>query len=87
MTLLLLSVIAALIYYIAIYRVDNSGSSKQENGKKCPSCGSPVEKNYNVCPICRETLNVKCPHCGEKLDVAWKYCPYCEKRPEQGESH
>ncbi|WP_408626307.1 zinc ribbon domain-containing protein [Anaerosolibacter carboniphilus] len=46
---------------------------------RCPNCNSIVEKDFNVCPICKETLKKYCTNCGEKIDVHWRFCPYCEK--------
>ena len=47
--------------------------------KKCPNCSNPVEIEFNVCPVCKETLRKKCHCCGSMVDITWKYCPYCEE--------
>ncbi|AOT69184.1 zinc ribbon domain-containing protein [Geosporobacter ferrireducens] len=84
MTLLFLIVISILIYYVFIYRDNNMDFFSIKKVKRCPNCGNTVEKTFNVCPICKETLKKSCVNCGEKVDVFWKYCPYCEKEIEKG---
>lgn len=79
MTLFILIIVAFLIYYFFIYKTDGFSILGFNKGKKCPNCHNPVEENFNVCPVCKETLKRKCTNCGERLDALWKYCPYCEK--------
>jgi len=45
-----------------------------------------VEPDFNVCPVCKETLKKKCNNCGESVDVTWKYCPYCEVSLRKGDN-
>jgi len=70
LTLLLLILIAIIIYYSTIFSVNSN--------KKCPNCQHSVESEFNVCPICKETLKRRCNKCSEFVDVTWKYCPYCK---------
>ncbi len=77
MTLLILILIAILIYYKTILSIDSN--------KKCPNCQNSVEPDFNVCPVCKETLKRKCNNCGESVDVTWKYCPYCETSLREGD--
>ncbi|MGJ7920277.1 zinc ribbon domain-containing protein [Neobacillus sp. LXY-4] len=79
MTLLFLIIIAALIYYIFIQKQANNTVFSGANDKKCPNCSNPVKADFNVCPVCKETLRKKCHSCGNLVDVTWKYCPYCEE--------
>lgn len=78
MTLLFLILTAILIYYFLVYRTDETNLLNSSARLKCPSCSNAVEKDYNVCPICKETLKRKCANCGEMLEGHWNYCPYCE---------
>lgn len=84
MTLFLFIVIAGIVYYFSIYKVDYKNVFKNKLDTKCPNCGNYVEKDFNVCPICKETLKKKCPSCGEMAEASWKYCPYCESNLKQG---
>jgi RNA polymerase subunit RPABC4/transcription elongation factor Spt4 len=79
MTLFLLIIIALLIYYFILHREGGVSRLGFRNQKLCPNCHNPVEEQFNICPICKETLKKKCHHCGEKIDSTWKYCPFCEK--------
>lgn len=85
MYLFLFIVIAGIVYYFSIYKVEYKKLFKNNEDKKCPNCGNHVEKSFNVCPICKETLKRKCPSCGEMVEVSWNYCPYCERNIEQGD--
>lgn len=78
MTLFLLIVIAIAIYYVFIYKQTYTNIFANGESKKCPNCGNGVEKNFNVCPICKETLKKKCSNCENMVEVNWKYCPFCE---------
>ncbi|PKM94439.1 MAG: hypothetical protein CVU84_10230 [Firmicutes bacterium HGW-Firmicutes-1] len=78
MTLFLLVLTALASYYFFIYKDRNRFSFFAGNDKRCPSCNNVVEKSFNVCPICKETLKRKCVSCGETIDAAWVFCPYCE---------
>lgn len=85
MTLFFLILIAVVIYYGLIYRDNYKNVFNAEENKKCPNCGNSVEKDFNVCPICKETLKKKCFNCGHRVDISWKYCPYCEVPLRKGE--
>ena len=78
MTLFFLIIVAGLIYYFIIYKMEYKSLFQSKQSKKCPNCSNYVEKNFNVCPICKETLKKKCLSCSEMVDISWKYCPYCE---------
>ena len=43
----------------------------------CPKCGSPIEKDFVVCPVCDTQVRNVCPSCHRPLDAHWKVCPYC----------
>ena len=43
----------------------------------CPRCGSPIEKDFVVCPVCNTQVPNVCPSCHKPLDAHWKVCPYC----------
>lgn len=80
MTLLVLIIIAVSIYYFCIYKENYDTIFYRETEKKCPNCNNPVNADFNVCPVCKETLRKKCSGCGSMVDKHWKYCPYCEKK-------
>lgn len=86
MTLLLLILIAIAIYYYFIYKQSYITIFFNGKNKKCPNCQNPVEPDFNVCPVCKETLKKKCYNCGESVDVTWKYCPYCEVSLRKGDN-
>ena len=43
----------------------------------CPKCGSPIEKDFVVCPVCNTQVRNVCPSCHKPLEAHWKVCPYC----------
>lgn len=43
----------------------------------CPSCGTPVTKEYAVCPKCGAKLRMSCPQCAFPVEPDWKVCPHC----------
>ncbi len=43
----------------------------------CPSCGSPIEDGWRLCPWCRYELLVPCPRCTKPVELAWSICPWC----------
>lgn len=79
MTLFFLLLIAILIYYFFIYKSENVFKIRLNGTRRCPNCHNAVKDDFNVCPICKETLKRKCLKCGEKIESSWKYCPYCEE--------
>lgn len=84
MNLLVLVLFILIIYYFFIYKEAYKNIFDQKNSKKCPNCGNHIEANYNVCPICKETLRRKCQDCGKMVDINWKYCPYCKTTLRKG---
>ena len=43
----------------------------------CPTCGSPIDRDFIVCPMCDTQVRNVCPNCHRPLDADWKVCPYC----------
>ena len=43
----------------------------------CPNCGTNIEKDFVVCPVCNTQVRNVCPSCRKPLDAHWKVCPYC----------
>jgi hypothetical protein len=43
----------------------------------CPSCGSPIEDGWRLCPFCRNELLVPCPRCTRPVETVWSVCPWC----------
>lgn len=84
MTLFFLILIASAIYILFVYQDDTKYNKSSNDSGKCPNCGSAVERHFNVCPICKETLRTGCPNCGEKLSVKWAFCPFCEYSLRKG---
>ncbi|MEW9122358.1 MAG: zinc ribbon domain-containing protein [Thermotaleaceae bacterium] len=78
MTLLFLIIIAIIVYCFFINKQAYKTIINGNLGKKCPNCSNPVKSDFNVCPVCKETLRKKCHDCGTMVDQTWKYCPYCE---------
>jgi len=48
-----------------------------EERSVCPSCNSPIEKDFLICPECHTRLKRACPSCKRLLDLRWTVCPYC----------
>ena len=46
----------------------------------CPKCGSPIDRDFVVCPICNTQVRNVCPTCHRPLNADWKVCPYCRTR-------
>jgi tetratricopeptide (TPR) repeat protein len=46
---------------------------------KCPSCGEPVEPDWEVCPNCDTVLDLEMCVCGQKIKTHWKRCPACQR--------
>jgi type IV pilus assembly protein PilB len=47
------------------------------NESKCPTCRSPVEETFLVCPSCAAPLRHRCSSCNKDLQREWAHCPYC----------
>jgi RNA polymerase subunit RPABC4/transcription elongation factor Spt4 len=45
---------------------------------RCGVCGSDVEDDFLVCPVCTTKLRQACTSCGRPLEPSWQVCPYCE---------
>lgn len=43
----------------------------------CPNCGTGIERDFVVCPVCNTQVRNVCPTCKKPLDAHWKVCPYC----------
>lgn len=43
----------------------------------CPNCGTTIEKDFIVCPVCNTQVRNVCPTCKRPLEAHWKVCPYC----------
>lgn len=78
MALLLLILASIVMYYLFLNKEISKDSTNPIIEKRCTNCRNVVERGFNVCPICKETLKKKCASCGELVDTSWKYCPYCE---------
>ena len=61
-----------LIGFIVYLLVRNSYSDLE-----CPSCRTPVTKEYAVCPKCGAKLRMSCPQCAFPVEPDWKVCPHC----------
>ena len=44
---------------------------------KCPNCGTTIEKDFIVCPVCNTQVRNVCPTCKRPLEAHWKVCPFC----------
>lgn len=50
---------------------------------KCPHCGDFVESDSEVCPGCKNVLELRLCVCGEKIKSQWQRCPACQRVIEQ----
>jgi hypothetical protein len=77
---------------VAVYRIVRPGETIQAADERllseealaasvradaCPSCGSAVGEDWNLCPWCRFRLQRPCPRCGQPASVEWDVCPWC----------
>lgn len=46
----------------------------------CPNCGTPIQKDFIVCPSCNTQVRNVCTHCHRPLEPDWNVCPYCRTR-------
>ena len=52
-----------------------------EEQRGCPTCGKPIEADYQLCPHCRTPLKEACAKCDRLLHLDWTICPYCGAEP------
>jgi hypothetical protein len=57
-------------------------SAARSRAPYCHNCGTQVEREYVVCPVCAEELRRRCDGCGAANDFAWAACPYCGAQEE-----
>lgn len=43
----------------------------------CPNCSSAVDREFQYCPSCGETLKHGCPNCGRLVEIGWRVCAHC----------
>jgi len=51
----------------------------------CASCHRRVERDWIICPSCRNRLRRVCPNCAKLVELDWTLCAWCGKdfeRPE-----
>lgn len=48
-----------------------------ETKPTCPTCSSPTQVNWFLCPSCHTHLRQPCPVCNSPLELHWDICPYC----------
>ena len=44
---------------------------------RCPSCNTPVQEQFVICPNCGNKLRPSCPNCAMPVEEDWKMCPRC----------
>jgi len=49
-------------------------------GQTCPSCETPIESEFLVCPSCMMNLRKPCTNCDRALQLDWTVCPYCRTK-------
>ncbi len=49
-----------------------------EREQECTVCGSAIDSDYLVCPVCTTKLRQACVQCSRPLESTWQVCPYCE---------
>lgn len=51
----------------------------------CANCHRRVERDWIICPSCRNRLRRVCPNCSKLVELDWSLCAWCGKdfeRPE-----
>lgn len=43
----------------------------------CPGCGQPIERDWLLCPRCKELLQVTCRNCRRRTLVVDHFCTAC----------
>lgn len=46
----------------------------------CPTCGTHIDEDFIVCPMCDTQVRNVCPTCHRPLNADWKVCPYCRTK-------
>jgi len=46
----------------------------------CPACHTPIESDFEICPVCMKQLRRPCTSCGRPLKLDWGVCPYCRTK-------
>ncbi len=54
-----------------------SQQAPQQQGAKCPSCGTDNAKTAKFCSNCGKPLAAVCPNCGASLTSGVKFCSNC----------
>jgi predicted RNA-binding Zn-ribbon protein involved in translation (DUF1610 family) len=47
---------------------------------QCPSCGKPLQVDFNVCPYCGMSVRIICAKCGQELKEEYNACPKCGQK-------
>ena len=47
----------------------------------CPKCGTTIEKDFIVCPVCNTQVRNVHPSCHKPSISYWLVCPYCRTHP------
>ena len=58
-----------------------------EEQRGCPTCGKPIETDYQLCPYCHTPLKEACANCDRLLHLDWTICPYCGTEPIGSQVH
>ena len=56
-----------------------------EQQAHCANCHRRVERDWIICPTCRNRLRRVCPNCSRMVELDWSLCAWCGKdfeRPE-----
>ena len=56
-----------------------------ESQAHCANCQRRVERDWIICPTCRNRLRRVCPNCSRMVELDWTLCAWCGKdfeRPE-----
>lgn len=43
----------------------------------CPTCDTPIDREFQFCPSCGTTLKHGCPNCGRLVEMGWRICAHC----------
>jgi len=76
--MLLVFLLIFAVLALALVQVLEQGQPEPElSGCHCPGCGYLAERDWLICPRCKEMLQVSCRRCRQRIPVFHHYCDAC----------
>lgn len=71
------NIVGLIIYLIVRSGAASPATAPSSATNSCPSCKSPVQADFKLCPNCGTNLKEACPKCKKNVQPNWNVCPYC----------